>query len=109
MPDMSRVIVSPRADRDLDDCADYLARRASLQVARRFLAAAAQTFESLAGMPGIGSAAGVRSAAGQELRLWTVQGFRNHVIIYRPLDDGIEVARVIHGSRDLGRVLTDLA
>jgi toxin ParE1/3/4 len=106
---MSQVIVSPRADRDLDDCADYLVRRASLPVARRFLAAAPQTFEFLAGMPGIGSAAGVRDSAGQELRLWTVKGFRNHVITYRPLDDGIEVVRVVHGSRDLGRVLADLA
>ena len=27
--------------------------------------------------------------------------FRKYVILYRPLDDGIEVIRVVHGSRDI--------
>ena len=25
----------------------------------------------------------------------------NYVIFFRPIDDGIEIARVIHGSRDM--------
>ena len=39
------------------------------------------------------------------LRVWRIQGFPNHLIFYRPVDDGIEVIRVLHGARDIDRVL----
>jgi toxin ParE1/3/4 len=31
--------------------------------------------------------------------------FGRYVIFYRPLDDGIEVVRVLHGARDIRRAL----
>ena len=46
--------VKPKADRDLHDYADYLAREASLELALRFLAAAHETFALLATHPNIG-------------------------------------------------------
>jgi len=35
-----------------------------------------------------------------------VRGFPvgNYIIFYRPLDDGIEVLRILHGARDIPRV-----
>ena len=35
--------------------------------------------------------------------------FENYLIIYRPLDDrdGIELVRVLHGARDIERLLSD--
>lgn len=46
-------------------------------------------------MPGIGRrrddlAPGLRSIS-----------YANYLIFYRPIDDGIEIVRVLHGSRDL--------
>jgi toxin ParE1/3/4 len=39
------------------------------------------------------------------LRVWPIVGFPNHLIFYRPIDGGIEVIRVLHGARDVDRVL----
>ncbi|MGI8989806.1 MAG: hypothetical protein ACR2I2_09510 [Bryobacteraceae bacterium] len=40
----ARYTVKPKADSDLDDYADYLAREANIEVGLRFLAAAHETF-----------------------------------------------------------------
>ncbi|MCZ7640563.1 MAG: type II toxin-antitoxin system RelE/ParE family toxin [Verrucomicrobia bacterium] len=41
------------------------------------------------------------------LRSWQVPGFRRWLLFYRPLDQdrGIELIRVVHGARDLRRIL----
>jgi toxin ParE1/3/4 len=35
------------------------------------------------------------------LRAWQIRGFENHIIFYRPVEDGIEVVRVLHAARDI--------
>jgi plasmid stabilization system protein ParE len=50
----SRYTIKPRADSDIENYADYLARKASLDVALRFLAAADETFSLLAAQPNMG-------------------------------------------------------
>ena len=40
------------------------------------------------------------------LRRWRVRGFENFLIFYRPIDDGIEVLRVLHGQRDRETIRT---
>ena len=35
------------------------------------------------------------------IRQWRVSGFENYLIFYRPIEDGIEVLRVLHGARDI--------
>jgi len=35
------------------------------------------------------------------VRSWTVTGFENYLIFYRPVEGGIEILRVVHGARDL--------
>lgn len=68
-------------------------------VAHRFLDAAYSSFEFLAENPLAGRA---RPEFGHaDLRSWRVQGFRNHLIFYRPLEDRVQMWRVLHGSRDL--------
>lgn len=66
--------------------------------ARRFLEAAYDTFEFLADNPLIGRARPEFDHL--DLRSWRVQGFRNHLIFYRPQGDRIQIWRVLHGSRD---------
>ena len=41
------------------------------------------------------------------LRMWSIRGFENRVIFYRPTSDGIDVVRVLHASRDIERVFAD--
>jgi plasmid stabilization system protein ParE len=71
----ARYTVKPKADRDLDEYADYPAREASLEVALRFLAAAHETFALLATQPNIGWPAYLKHPALKMLRVFRVTGF----------------------------------
>jgi toxin ParE1/3/4 len=100
-----RYHVRPAADRDMDDQAAYLMAEASLDTALRFYDAASVTFGKVASVPGIGEqwpSANPRLAG---LRVWRIEGFENHLVFYRPTDDGIDIIRVIHAARDIDRVL----
>ncbi len=97
--------VLPSADRDLDGLAGYLMQEANLEMALRFYDAAAATFEKLARMPGMGERRESANPRLDGLRVWRIDGFPNHLIFYRPTDGGIDVVRVLHGARDIDRVL----
>ncbi len=97
---MSRVIKSRPARRDLVELGTYIGQH-SEPASRRFLNAAEEAFQRLAAMPGLGSACESDHLALAGLRLWPVRGFPKYLILYRPLEDGIEVLRVFHGARDL--------
>ena len=97
----ARYVLRPKADLDIDDEAYYLASEASPEVGHRFLFAAHETFSLLASQPNIGWRFRVTNSALGELRVFRVSGFEKMLILYRPLSDGIEVFRVVHGSRNL--------
>lgn len=40
-------------------------------------------------------------------RSWPLPGFRTYLLIYRPVGDDFEVVRVLHGARDIRRVLAE--
>ena len=73
--------------------------------ARRFLIAAHDTFEFLAANPGMGRN---RADLGFEaVRSWRVQNFPRHLVFYRVMaGDRIQILRVLHGTRDLSRELS---
>jgi hypothetical protein len=37
-------------------------------------------------------------------RMFRVQGFRRHLVFYRPTSEGIEVIRVLHSSQDIENI-----
>jgi plasmid stabilization system protein ParE len=37
----------------------------------------------------------------KQLRVFRVKGFERILILYLPLPDGVEILRVVHGSRNL--------
>jgi toxin ParE1/3/4 len=100
-----RYRVLPAADRDLDDQAAHLAAEASLETALRFYDAACATFAKIANMPGIGERWQSANPRLTDLRVWRVEGFEKHLIFYGPVADGIDIIRVVHGARDIDRVL----
>jgi toxin ParE1/3/4 len=102
----ARVVIRRRADRDLDDRGDFLAQ-SSPRTARRFYQVARETFEQLAAMPGLGSPWESDRAELASLRVCAIRGFGNDLVFYRPLEgeDGIEVLRVLHASRDIEGIL----
>ncbi len=97
--------ILPAADRDLDDQAEYLAREANLETALRFYEAANRTFQELARMPGLGERRESDHPRLAGLRVHTIEAFPNHLAFYRQTAEGIEIVRVLHGARDLERIL----
>lgn len=96
------------ARRDLIEAYRYYAREAGQRVADRFLAAAEKTSRPLAGMPGMGTPYENDHPALAGLRVFPASSrFKVYQIFYRPVADGIELVRVLHGARDLGRILSE--
>jgi toxin ParE1/3/4 len=62
------------------------------------------SFEQLARMPQLGRMA-KKIRTSEQLRMWLSPAFRNYLIFYRELPDGVEIARVLHGARDIQRIL----
>jgi toxin ParE1/3/4 len=73
----------------------------------RFIDAVEATLAQLKGAPGIGRAMELPHSQLAGIRFWSVRGFPNHLIVYRPVDDGIEMLRLVHGARDLPSLLTE--
>jgi toxin ParE1/3/4 len=97
-----------RARQDLIDIFQRYAREAGLRVARRFRAEAEAAFTRLAGMPGMGTRYEAENPAFEGLRFFPLASrFKSYLVFYRPTPDGIEVARVLHGARDIQSILAD--
>lgn len=75
--------------------------RNSEEAAERFLKSAQETFELLRSQPDMGVLSKYRNPLLAGVRMFPVKDFPKHLIFYRPLQDGIEVLRVIHGARDI--------
>lgn len=95
---MANVLLSPQAERDLDDIWDYIAERNPL-AAFRLLGEINGTFELIASFPDIGR---VREDLKGKPRIFVV---RRYVIVYQATDlREVEILRVYHAARDLGRL-----
>jgi toxin ParE1/3/4 len=97
--------VKPKADSDLDDYAGYLAEGASLDVALRFFDAAYTTFALLATQPNMGWRSKIKYPGLATLRVFRVKGFEQMLILYRASPKGVDILRVVHGSRNLRALL----
>jgi toxin ParE1/3/4 len=84
-----------------------LAQTADLEIAERFLDAAKATLEELSRMPLMGSSRSYSAPELKDLRQWRIRGFTDYLIFYRPLSDGVEIVRVLHGKRNLAAILLD--
>lgn len=102
----SHYVVRPKVSEDLDEQAFYLANEASAEIGHRFLIAAHETFNLLATQPEMGWHPRLRHPSLTSLRVFRISGFERMLILYRPIKDGVEIIRVIHGSRDIERILT---
>lgn len=98
---MPRVTRTPQA---INDIADILAglSRLSKPASVRVRAAFDRTTKLLARSPGLGRA---RPDQRPDLFSYTFAG--KYVIYYRIISNGIEIARVLHGSRDVDPSMFD--
>ena len=91
---MARVLQRPQAEADLDDLWEHIAE-ANPDAADKVLDAIAERCTLLAQFPMLGTS---RDELFPALRSLAVGSY---VIFYLPLDDGIDVIRVLHGRRDI--------
>lgn len=101
----SRYAIRPTADRDLDDQAFYYATVASPEIGHRFLVAAHATFSLLATQPNMGWQPRFRHPGLELARVFRVKDFERIIVIYIPRLDGVEILRVVHGSRNIEALL----
>ncbi|MFQ6029313.1 MAG: type II toxin-antitoxin system RelE/ParE family toxin [Dehalococcoidia bacterium] len=97
---MPTYYLRPQAAADLEEIRLYISGD-NLEAAARLLEQFRDTFRRLAEFPGLGRA---RPELGSELRSFPLG---NYLIFYRPIDNGVDIGRVLHGSRDF-EALPDL-
>jgi len=102
-PDSYRL--SQDANEDLIERAHYLLLNSSERVMLRFVRAAFATAKSLAVTPGIGQQCGFAKSHLRGLRQFPVKKFSDWLILYREMDFGIEVIRIVHAKQDWRRLI----
>ena len=90
---MSQYRVSEVASADLEEIWLFIAQD-DPNTADRFIRTIVSRFPKLASMPYLGRQ---REEVSARLRSFPIGSY---VVFYRPMDDGIEVVRVLHGARD---------
>ena len=94
---MAGAILSRAAERDLADIWAYIAAN-DVPTADAWLGEIERTCETLSSFPGIGRR---REDLGRQILSFPIGAY---IVFYRPTDGGIELARILHGSRDIDRI-----
>ena len=97
---MSAYTLLPRAERDLQDIWEFIAGDyyANIDTADQFIDRIEDSLYNLAEYPFMGYS---RPELANNLRSFPAD---DYIIFYRPTEAGIEVARIVHGSRDIRRL-----
>lgn len=100
---MSRFVLTPAARADLTEIFDYISQD-NPNAARRVLAELRGAMRKLAEMPEMGHYR--RDLADEPLRFWPVYSY---LIIYRSEARPLQVVRILHGARDIRRLLEEIS
>lgn len=95
---MSSIVLDEAAREDLIEIWAYIARD-NPQAADRLLDRIWDGFQVIARFPHGGTA---RPELATDLRCYSVGSY---VIYFRPAQEGVQIARVLHGSRDVDAIL----
>lgn len=94
------VIICPLAQQDLIGQYVYLEER-SEGAADRFLDMVDKSLADLSQMPQMGNLQEFKNPKLAGIRKWRVPHFEKHLIFYRPIENAIEVIRILYASRDI--------
>jgi toxin ParE1/3/4 len=95
----------PPCGRDLAEIAEFIRRQSGAARAVRFLRSAEETIQRLASMPGLGARYEPGRPIPVEIRFLPITRHRSFLVFYRIVPDGVEILRIIHGARDLDRLI----
>jgi toxin ParE1/3/4 len=104
------VTFRPRARRDVIEQMLYLEEQANEEAAVRYYDAVVATCHLVAAQPLCGKIFETRVGPLEGLRRFPVSGaFSKYLIFYQSTPGGIDVVRVLHGSRDIQAILDEEA
>lgn len=102
---MAGALKRESAKRDIIQQWVWYAENASIEVADRFLLAVDNTLRLLCAEPELGAVLLVSKAQLDGMRRFPVSdGFEKILLFYLPSRDGVDLVRVVHGSRNLARL-----
>ena len=101
---MKHVIRSTAKDDIIRQVRYYLLEEA-FDAADQFIDAVDESIESLCRMPEMGAPKQFNNTILAGLRSWAVKGFEDMRIYYVVQDDVLRVVRVLHGKRDIHKIL----
>ena len=103
-----KAIIRPAARDDiLRQFRYYLVSQDKPQVAGRFLSAVRSTMERIIRTPQVGSPKHFSREGLRGLRSWPVKGFEDLRVYYLAGKGWVEVVRVLHGKRDITKILEE--
>jgi len=98
---MGRYVLTAAARADLSEIAEFI-RQDSPGAARKVVESLRDAMSKLAGMPEMGHVR--EDLARVSLRFWPVFSY---LIVYRPETRPLQILRVLHGARDVRRLLEE--
>jgi plasmid stabilization system protein ParE len=99
---MARFRLAASALSDIDRIWGFIARD-NLAAADQVANAIFDACEMLGQNPALGHAK--IDLTRKPIRFWTLAAYPNYIISYRTMEDGVQILRVVHGRRNLPRVL----
>ena len=97
---MPEYILDPCVEEELWGIWNFIAQD-NPAAATRVIEAAHETFKYLAANPGFGRPRRFRNPRLHDVRSFHISGFKNYLIFYRPVANGIQVNHVYHSARDI--------
>ena len=99
---MTRYRFTPAAEWDIRKIWDRIAKD-SVRTADRYVEAIRRECEALTKSPLAGATRA--DLTDKPLRFWLVGPYNSHFIFYNPATDPIQILRVLHGARNLPKLL----
>jgi plasmid stabilization system protein ParE len=100
-----RPFIQSSAEEDLLRQVEWYAEKGLPDIAMRFRDAVREAINAPAATPGAGTPKHSPNPQLTGLRTWPVGGFEDFRVYYQPHTDIVIVLRILHGKRDIGRIL----
>lgn len=94
--------LTERAEADVEAIADFIAAD-SIDAAMKVVLALEEAFGLLASRPGVGHARD--DLTDRPLKFWSVYSY---LVVYEPAADPVTIVAVLHGARDVARILKEI-
>ena len=100
-----KFVIRPEAKDDILRQFRYYLLQDAFEAATRFLDAVDESIEAICKMPHMGAPKPLKNTALAGLRFLAVNGFEDILIFYQVQPEAVRVVRVLHGRRDIARIL----